>query len=180
MANDELREAHNAPAAEVRPSAPPNDLDEVVLEEEPEEKPSRLEQLAARLRRPSDPSREVKATERTRALVILGVTSVACVLLFIGLFTTDSASSQRERRTKPNLGRPEQTAVAAESANRSAVPNSTSTYSRTKTQVNSPRRTCSPRCGIAARRHRHKRRRLPPLRRRNRRHWRASTLKTQH
>jgi hypothetical protein len=54
--------------------------------------------------------------------VILGVTSIACLFLFFGLFTTDSSSSNRERRTKPNLGRPEQAAVAPENANRSPVP----------------------------------------------------------
>ena len=122
MANEERPKAQPAQATETRPLDPPNEIAEGAVEEEPEVKPSRLEQLVARLRRPSDQPREVKTTERTRALVILVVTSVACLFLFIGLFTTDSATSRRERRTKPNLGRPEQTAGAPESAGRSAVP----------------------------------------------------------
>lgn len=122
MANEELREPKPVPATEPHPPVPPGELDAAAVEEEPEAKPSRLEQLAARLRRPADQPREAKATERTRALVILIVTSIACLFLFIGLFTTDSASNRRERQTKPNLGRPEQTAAAPEAANRSAVP----------------------------------------------------------
>lgn len=113
---------NESPKTEPRPPVPPEELAAAVVEEEPEAKPGRLEQLSARLRRSTGPPREAKATERTRALVILVVTSIACLFLFIGLFTTDSASSQRERRTKPNLGRPEQTAVAPEAPARSAVP----------------------------------------------------------
>ncbi len=113
---------NEATKPEARPPVPPEDVAAAELEEEPEAKPSRLQQLAARLRPSTDPPREAKATERTRALVILVITSIACLFLFIGLFTTDSASGQRERRTKPNLGRPEQPAVAPETATRSAVP----------------------------------------------------------
>ncbi len=125
MANeDDVNRPGQEPSAQPpRPPFPPGGLEEEeLIEEEVAPKPGRLERLAARFRKPADTSREAKATERTRALVILGVTSIACLFLFFGLFTTDSSSSSRERRTKPNLGRPEQSAVAPENANRSPVP----------------------------------------------------------
>lgn len=123
MPNEDVnRPKQEASAQPQRPPFPPGELEEELIEEEVAPKPGRLERLAARFRKPADTSREAKATERTRALVILGVTSIACLFLFFGLFTTDSSSSNRERRTKPNLGRPEQSAVAPENANRSPVP----------------------------------------------------------
>lgn len=90
--------------------------------DEVEAKPGRLAQLVARLQKPPEPTRDAKAGERTRALVILAGTGIACLFLFFGLFTTDGGANRKERRNKPNLGRPEPTAAAQESANRSAVP----------------------------------------------------------
>ena len=91
----------------------------VVPEEEP--RPSRLAQLAKHLSRPSQPSREAKSGERTRGLVILAGTTIACLFLFFGLFTTDSQTTRKERRTTPNLGRPAATAQP-DAPNRSPVP----------------------------------------------------------
>ena len=83
----------------------------------------RLAGMLARFRRPTgETGRESKAIERTRALVLLVGGSVACLLLFFALFTTDGESSRKERKSKPSLGRPEETASAAENANRSPVP----------------------------------------------------------
>lgn len=91
----------------------------VVPEEEP--RPNRLAQLAKHLSRPSQPSREAKSGERTRGLVILAGTTIACLFLFFGLFTTDSQSTHKERRTTPSLGRPAPTAQP-DASNRSLVP----------------------------------------------------------
>lgn len=83
----------------------------------------RLAGMLARLRKPSGATgRESKASERTRALVLLVGGAVACLLLFFALFTTDGESSRKERKSKPSLGRPEETASVSENANRSPVP----------------------------------------------------------
>src|SRR5262249_44717723 len=70
---------------------------EVVPEEE-EPQPGRFARLAKHLSRPSEPSREAKSGERTRGLVILAGTTIACLFLFFGLFTTDSATTRKERK----------------------------------------------------------------------------------
>lgn len=91
----------------------------------PEDQPQQqgwLAQLMARLAKPSEPSRDAKSAERTRGLVILAGASIACLFLFFGLFTTDSATSRKERRTQPSLGRPQTPAVDPDTANRSPVP----------------------------------------------------------
>ena len=77
----------------------------VVSQAEP--RPNRLAQLTRQFSRPSEPSREAKSGERTRGLVILAGTTIACLFLFLGLFTTDSESTRKERRTTPSMGRPE-------------------------------------------------------------------------
>jgi len=82
----------------------------------------RLAQLVARFSRPPESSREAKSGERTRGLVILAGTTIVCIFLFFGLFTTDSSTTRKERRTTPNLGRPQAAAVNPEAANRSPVP----------------------------------------------------------
>jgi len=89
---------------------------------EVDEDPGLLAQLRARFstHRP-DQDRETKTSERTRALVLLLGGIVACVLLFFALFTTDGAEGRKDRKSKPNLGRPEAGAVA-EAQNRSPVP----------------------------------------------------------
>jgi hypothetical protein len=100
-----------------KPQIPPDAG--VVPEAEP--RPSRLAQLAKHFARPSEPSREAKSGERTRGLVILVGTTIACLFLFFGLFTTDSQSTHKERRTTPSLGRPE-AAAQPDAPNRSPVP----------------------------------------------------------
>jgi hypothetical protein len=85
-------------------------------------KPGRVAQFMARLRRPPEATREMKSGERTRGLVILAGTMVACLVLFFGLFTTDSGANRADRKTKPSLGRPETASVDPEAANRSLVP----------------------------------------------------------
>lgn len=90
--------------------------------EEDEAPRGRLAQLVARFSRAPESSREAKSGERTRGMVILAGTTIVCIFLFFGLFTTDSSTTRKERRTTPNLGRPETAAVNPETANRSPVP----------------------------------------------------------
>jgi len=91
--------------------------------QKPEEERPLGERLAAWLRRDAPaPTRDSKATEKTRGLVLLGVTAVGGFFLFFGLFTTDSDSTKTARSNGPSLGRPQQQAVNPETANRSAVP----------------------------------------------------------
>ena len=88
-----------------------------------EERPAPFERLAAWFRKDAPaPTRDSKATEKTRGLVLLGVTTIGCLFLFFGLFTTDSDSTKKARSTGPSLGRPQQQEVNPETANRSAVP----------------------------------------------------------
>ena len=83
----------------------------------------RIFRILSRFRRPAgEARRESKMIERTRALVLLVGGAVGCLLLFFALFTTDGESSRKERKSKPSLGRPEETASTAENANRSPVP----------------------------------------------------------
>jgi hypothetical protein len=116
--DDEAR-AENSAAPEQPDQAPIPPDTGVVPEAEP--RPNRLAQLARQFSRPSEASREAKSGERTRGLVILAGTTIACLFLFFGLFTTDSESTRKERRTAPNLGRPEAPGQA-EGPNRSPVP----------------------------------------------------------
>ncbi len=124
--SNETRAQHNESEARSEAEAPeqpgqtpvPPDTG-VVPEEEP--RPNRLAQLARHFARPSEPSRETKSGERTRGLVILAGTTIACLFLFFGLFTTDSQSTSKERRTTPSLGRPEASAQS-DAPNRSPVP----------------------------------------------------------
>ena len=51
---------------------------------------------------------QVKNQDRTRLMLLLGAGAVVLAMLFIGLFSTERKS---EVRTKPNLGRPSQTAA---------------------------------------------------------------------
>lgn len=85
-------------------------------------RPGWLSRFTASLRRPAEQSRDVKSGERTRGLVILTGTAIACIFLFVGLFTTDSSSNRKDRSTKPNLGRPASAATDPEAANRSPIP----------------------------------------------------------
>ena len=116
--DDEAREEGSAAPEQSDKTPIPPDTG-VVPEAEP--RPNRLAQLARQFSRPAEASREAKSGERTRGLVILAGTTIACLFLFFGLFTTDSESTRKERRTAPNLGRPE-AAAQAEGPNRSPVP----------------------------------------------------------
>lgn len=117
---DSSQEGTIADGGELLPDPPVAGSVEPDQDDEPPR--SLLTQLRAYLSRPPRLSREVKSTERTRGLVILAGTAIVCVFLFFGLFTTDSNTSHKERRVKPNLGRPEATAVDPETASRSPVP----------------------------------------------------------
>ena len=85
-------------------------------------KQGRVAQFVARLRRPPEATREMKSGERTRGLMILAGTMVACLVLFFGLFTTDSGTNRTDRRTKPSLGRSETASVDPGAATRSTTP----------------------------------------------------------
>lgn len=105
------------------PTVDPNAPESTAAGDEIQPDRGRLAQALAKLRKPSgDHDRESKSSDRMRALVLLVGGSVACVLLFFALFTTDGASGRKERKSKPSLGRPEQTATTGENANRSPVP----------------------------------------------------------
>ena len=111
------------PSNVVPPPTPgPEEMNATLPGAEVDEDPGLLAQLRARFstHRP-DQDRETKTSERTRALVLLLGGIVACVLLFFALFTTDGAEGRKDRKSKPNLGRPEAGAVA-EAQNRSPVP----------------------------------------------------------
>ncbi|MCZ2154343.1 MAG: hypothetical protein LC114_10675, partial [Bryobacterales bacterium] len=82
---------------------------------------SLLDRIRARFG-PVPESRDLKSAERTRGLVILVGASVACLFLFVGLFTTDADSTKKPRGTSPNLGRPSSAPANPEVAERSAVP----------------------------------------------------------
>ena len=82
---------------------------------------SLLDRIRARFG-PVPESRDLKSVERTRGLVILVGASVACLFLFVGLFTTDADSTKKPRGSAPNLGRPSASPTNPETANRSAVP----------------------------------------------------------
>jgi len=82
---------------------------------------SLLDRIRARLG-PVPESRDLKSAERTRGLVILVGASVACLFLFVGLFTTDADSTRKPRGTSPNLGRPSSVPANPEVTQRSAVP----------------------------------------------------------
>lgn len=82
---------------------------------------SLLDRIRARFG-PVPVSRDLKSAERTRGLVILVGAIVACLFLFVGLFTTDADSTRKPRGTSPNLGRPSSVPANPEAAQRSAVP----------------------------------------------------------
>lgn len=103
----------------VPPPTPEPDENEIV---EAETMPDAATPVAARLGGSKGESRESKTSERTRALVLLVGGAVACLLLFFALFTTDGSSSRKERRTKPSLGRPENSTAANDQPSRSPVP----------------------------------------------------------
>ena len=105
----------------IDPNVQPDDAASV---EEPEETTfkSRIEEFAAKFRRPVESVRDQKSGDRVRGALILVATSIGCLFLFFGLFTTTTDSSKKERKTQPTMGRPITDGVTAETANRSLVP----------------------------------------------------------
>ncbi|MGE0761473.1 MAG: hypothetical protein AB7O38_30950, partial [Pirellulaceae bacterium] len=94
-------------------------------EAEPSDQDAKPMSLLDRIRTrfgPVPESRDLKSAERTRGLVILVGASLACLFLFVGLFTTDADSTKKPRGTIPNLGRPSSVPANPEVAQRSAVP----------------------------------------------------------
>jgi hypothetical protein len=79
-----------------------------------------FDRVRARFAAPAN--RDSKSTERTRGLVVLVGASVACLFLFVGMFTTDADSTKKSRGKGPNLGRPATEATNQENGNRSPVP----------------------------------------------------------
>src|SRR2546428_363842 len=98
-------DAQPATGATPKPASELDERAEDRTEEEPEQSP--LAKLAARFTKRAEPSRDAKSGERTRGLVILAATAIACLFLFFGLFTIDGGANRKERQTKPSLGRPE-------------------------------------------------------------------------
>lgn len=89
----------------------------------PEEQRGWFTRLADRLQPKEAPqTRDAKSTEKTRGLVLLGLTALGGIFLFFGLFTTDIDSSKKARPSGPSLGRPAQPQADADAANRSTVP----------------------------------------------------------
>jgi len=90
---------------------------------ETEEQRGWFSRLTERLQPKEAPqTRDAKSTEKTRGLVLLGLTAIGGIFLFFGLFTTDIDSSKKARPSGPSLGRPAQPQADADAANRSTVP----------------------------------------------------------
>lgn len=110
-------------ASELNPD-PNAQPDAAVPVEEPEETTfrGRIEEFAAKFRRPVESAREQKSGDRLRGALILVATAIGCLFLFFGLFTTTTDSSKKERKTQPSLGRPQMAGATVETVNRSLVP----------------------------------------------------------
>lgn len=104
-----------------KPEAPGSERTEAELLDQDAKPISLLDRIRARLG-PVPESRDLKSAERTRGLVVLVGASVACLFLFVGLFTTDADSTRKPRGASPNLGRPSSAPANPEAAQRSAVP----------------------------------------------------------
>src|SRR5262245_35591367 len=111
----------SVPSAEIQSEDP---VDESNTPESTEEEPppGKFAQFLARLKKPEKPRRDSKSNDRMRGLVILLGATVACLFLFFGLFTTESGSDRKERRTQPSLGRPLNPTEGPQAASRSPVP----------------------------------------------------------
>ena len=96
-------------------NAPPDDASVEEIEETTFK--SKIEDFAAKFRRPVESARDQKSGDRVRGALILVATSIGCLFLFFGLFTTSTDSSKKERKTQPTMGRPLTDGVTAETAN---------------------------------------------------------------
>jgi len=114
---DQSADVEIAQAQGAEPPVP--EPEEATQEAEPK---SRLEALAAKLRRQPESTRDQKAGDRVRGAVILAGATIGCLFLFFGLFTTATDPTKKERRTQPSLGRPQASTATPEAANRSVVP----------------------------------------------------------
>ena len=102
--DDQRRASEGAPLAASDPErlaterAEEEDHRTIQRNQDLEKQPPLFERLAAWFRKGAPaPTRDSKATEKTRGLVLLGVTAVGCLFLFFGLFTTDSDSTKKAR-----------------------------------------------------------------------------------
>ena len=125
LRDEKLAHGSGEPAAASEANPDPNAQPAAVIPgDEPEETTvkGRIEEFAARFRRPVESARDQKSGDRLRGALILVATAIGCLFLFFGLFTTTTDSSKKERKTQPSLGRPQATGATAETANRSVVP----------------------------------------------------------
>src|SRR4026209_422474 len=100
--DDKLPRGKGEPAAASAPNPDPKaQHDAVIPGDEPEETTvkGRIEELAARFRRPTVSARDQKSGDRLRGALILVATAIGCLFLFFGLFTTTNDSSKKERKT---------------------------------------------------------------------------------
>src|ERR1700692_5135478 len=95
-----------------------------------------MREFAAKFRPPVESAREQKSGDRLRGALILVAMAIGCLFLFFGLFTTTTDSSKKERKTQPNLGRPQTAGTTAETANRSLVPQNCPQRCRPLTPLN--------------------------------------------
>ena len=112
--DEKLSHGNGEPAGASEPNPDPNaHLDAVIRGDEPEETTvkGRIEEFTARFRRPVESARDQKSGDRLRGALILVATTIGCLFLFVGLFTTTTDSSKRERKTQPSLGRPQAAGV---------------------------------------------------------------------
>ena len=125
LRDEKLSHGNGEPTGASEPNPDPNaHLEAVIPGDEPEETTvkGRIEEFAARFRRPVESARDQKSGDRLRGALILVATAIGCLFLFFGLFTTTSDPAKRERKTQPSLGRPQTEGATAETANRSVVP----------------------------------------------------------
>lgn len=125
LRDEKLSLGNGEPAGASETNPDPNAQPAAVIPgDEPEETTvkGRIEEFAARFRRPVESARDQKSGDRLRGALILVATAIGCLFLFFGLFTTTSDPSKRERKTQPSLGRPQTAGATAETANRSVVP----------------------------------------------------------
>src|SRR5438132_502101 len=98
LRDEKLALGHGEPAGASEPNSDPNaKLDAAVPVDEPEETTvkGRIEEFAARFRRPVESARDQKSGDRLRGALILVATAIGCLFLFFGLFTTTSDPSKK-------------------------------------------------------------------------------------